>query len=50
MTIDRRGVLGLGAAAAMLGGLPAGAQLREGRPFAGTQVNVLLPVASQFRA
>ncbi|WP_426959726.1 ABC transporter substrate-binding protein [Muricoccus radiodurans] len=51
MAMDRRGLMGLGAAGALTAfGRPARAQLREGRPFAGQTVNVLLPVASQFRA
>jgi len=50
--ISRRQFLnyGLGATAAMGFGSPAFAQLKEGKPFAGTTVNILLPQASQFRA
>lgn len=49
--MKRRGLIGIGAAGA-LGALarPAVAQLRSGKPFDGQTINVLLPVASQFRA
>ncbi|MGV1795308.1 ABC transporter substrate-binding protein [Rhizobium sp. A37_96] len=52
--ITRRQILQLGAAsaAAMTFGMPKGAsaQIRPGKPFAGSTINVLLPHASQFRA